>query len=127
MTKLEDAFIQIIGAFPTYMRPPYLAVNSAVLTALGDLGYHVIGASIDTKDYANDDPNLISNSFEKFRNELDAGGSIVLSHDVHQQTVATLTQAMLDEIRARGLESKFAIALIYQKQNANVLDSCHRG
>ncbi|KAI9931246.1 hypothetical protein ASPWEDRAFT_101017 [Aspergillus wentii DTO 134E9] len=105
MTKLEDAFIQIIGAFPTYMRPPYLAVNSAVLTALGDLGYHVIGASIDTKDYANDDPNLISNSFEKFRNELDAGGSIVLSHDVHQQTVATLTQAMLDEIRARGLET----------------------
>jgi peptidoglycan/xylan/chitin deacetylase (PgdA/CDA1 family) len=105
MTQLEDAFMQVLGFYPAYMRPPFLAFNGVVLSAMGDLGYHVISASIDTKDYENDHPDLISHSFEKFRAELDAGGSIILSHDVHEQTVHTLTRAMLEEIRARGLQS----------------------
>jgi peptidoglycan/xylan/chitin deacetylase (PgdA/CDA1 family) len=105
MTQLEDAFMQVLGFYPTYMRPPFLAFNGLVLSAMGDLGYHVISASIDTKDYENDHPDLISRSFEKFRNELNSGGSIILSHDVHEQTVYTLTRAMLEEIRARGLQA----------------------
>ncbi|KAF7161808.1 hypothetical protein CNMCM5623_007273 [Aspergillus felis] len=105
MTQLEDAFMQVLGFYPTYMRPPFLAFNGLVLSAMGDLGYHVISASIDTKDYENDHPDLISRSFEKFRNELNAGGNIILSHDVHEQTVHTLTRAMLEEIRARGLQT----------------------
>ncbi|KAF4215220.1 hypothetical protein CNMCM6805_008431 [Aspergillus fumigatiaffinis] len=105
MTQLEDAFMQVLGFYPAYMRPPFLAFNGVVLSAMGDLGYHVISASIDTKDYENDHPDLISHSFEKFRAELDAGGSIILSHDVHEQTVHTLTRAMLEEIRARGLQT----------------------
>jgi peptidoglycan/xylan/chitin deacetylase (PgdA/CDA1 family) len=105
MTQLEDAFMQVLGFYPTYMRPPFLAFNGLVLSAMGDLGYHVISASIDTKDYENDHPDLIPRSFEKFRAELDAGGSIILSHDVHDQTVHTLTRAMLEEIRTRGLQS----------------------
>lgn len=103
MTELESAFVQIMGRFPTYMRPPYLAVNSVVLSAMAQLGYHVIGASIDTKDYENDNPAAIQNSLVKFRNELNAGGTIVLAHDVHQNTVDTLVQAMIDEVSARGL------------------------
>ncbi|EAW10444.1 chitin deacetylase [Aspergillus clavatus NRRL 1] len=105
MTQLEAAFISVLGFYPTYMRPPYFAYNELVLSAMGDLGYHVIMASIDTKDYENDHPDLIFRSFEKFRNELNAGGSIVLAHDVHEQTVTTLTRAMLEEIRARGLQT----------------------
>lgn len=105
MTQLEDAFMQVLGFYPTYMRPPFLAFNGLVLSAMGDLGYHVISASIDTKDYENDHPDLIPRSFEKFRAELDAGGSIILSHDVHDQTVHTLTRAMLEEIRTRGLQT----------------------
>ncbi|EYE99922.1 chitin deacetylase [Aspergillus ruber CBS 135680] len=103
MTQLEDALQNIVGVKPAYMRPPYLATNDVALGALGDLGYHVISCSIDTKDYENDDPSLIANSVNKFNGELNAGGSIVLSHDVHEQTVYTLAQAMLDEINARGL------------------------
>lgn len=103
MTQLEAAFRQIIGRAPTYMRAPFLAINGLVLSTMGELGYHVIGASTDTKDYENDHPDLIHRSIEKFRNELSAGGTIVLAHDVHQQTVETLVQAMLDEVRARGL------------------------
>lgn len=106
MTELENAFQEVVGRVPTYMRPPYLAVNSEVLSTMANLGYHVIGASIDAKDYENDNPGLILNSFEKFKAELNAGGSIVLSHDVHEQTVYTLARTMLEEIQARGLRRK---------------------
>lgn len=104
MRELEDAFEEVVGAVPRYMRPPFLAVDGKVLSAMANLGYHVIGASIDTKDYENNSPDLIFRSFEKFRAELNAGGTIVLSHDVHEQTVYSLTRMMLEEIFARGLQ-----------------------
>lgn len=105
MTQLEQAFLRIVGFYPTYMRTPYLMFNDVVLQAMADLGYHVIGASIDTKDYENDDPGLSWRSFEKFRAELDAGGSIVLAHDTHRTTVEVLVDNMLAEVEGRGLNS----------------------
>ncbi|KAJ5216960.1 hypothetical protein N7468_009968 [Penicillium chermesinum] len=90
MTTLEDAFLRILGVYPTYMRIPYFAFNGVVLAAMTDLGYHVIGASVDTKDYENDDPELSYRSFEKFCTELDAGGNVVLAHDTHQTTARVL-------------------------------------
>lgn len=108
MTELEDAFEEVVGVIPRYMRPPFLAVDGVVLSAMANLGYHVIGASIDTKDYENNNPELIARSFEKFRAELNAGGTIVLSHDVHEQTVYSLTRMILEEIFARGLQRTFS-------------------
>lgn len=103
MTELEAAFLRTVGFFPAYMRTPYLFFNDVVLRAMADLGYHVIGASIDTKDYENDDPGRSWVSFEKFRAELNAGGNIVLAHDTHQTTVQVLVENMLEEIEARGM------------------------
>lgn len=107
MTDLEQAFVQIIGGFPVYMRPPYLGVDGVVFQAMTDLGYHIIHASIDTKDYENDSPDRIGMSLDKFRAELSAGGNVVLAHDVHQMTVISLVQGMVDEIKARGLRRRF--------------------
>ncbi|RAH51565.1 chitin deacetylase [Aspergillus brunneoviolaceus CBS 621.78] len=103
MRRLEAALYDTLGVVPMYMRPPYLAINGEVLAAMGELGYHVISTSVDTKDYAHDHPDLIPRSFTRFLEGLNAGGSVVLAHDTHEQTVATLTRAMLDEIVARGL------------------------
>ncbi|KAJ5772897.1 Glycoside hydrolase/deacetylase beta/alpha-barrel [Penicillium paradoxum] len=105
MTELEDAFMRILGFFPTYMRPPYLVATPAVLTAMADLGYHVISASVDTKDYEHDDPNTNWVSFQKFVAEVNAGGTIVLAHDSHQYTVELLVENMLTEIEQRGLSA----------------------
>lgn len=102
-----------IGIFPTYMRTPFLMFNDLVLVAMRDLGYHVISASIDTKDYENDHPDLIWRSFEKFRAELNAGGNIVLAHDVHQNTVEILLDNMVNEIRARGLRRMFLPSFLF--------------
>ncbi|PLN86316.1 glycoside hydrolase/deacetylase [Aspergillus taichungensis] len=103
MTTLESAFQTNIGRIPTYMRPPFLEVDDSVMSILTDLGYHVIGTDLDTKDYQNNDPTSIQNSVENFRQGLDAGGSIVLAHDTKQQTVEVLAREMLTMIQERGL------------------------
>lgn len=41
----EQALVEILGFFPTYMRPPYTSWNADVLQVLGELGYHVVGPS----------------------------------------------------------------------------------
>ncbi|CAL5872446.1 uncharacterized protein PFLUO_LOCUS6710 [Penicillium psychrofluorescens] len=106
MTQLEDAFASIVGIIPRYMRMPFLMFNPLALSVMAELGYHVIGASIDTKDYEHDDAGQIWLSFEKFKAELNAGGTIVLAHDVHYNTVNVLVENMLNEIEARGLIRK---------------------
>lgn len=69
---------------------------------MNNLGYHVINVNLDTKDYENDNPSMIWVSKQKFE-EGAWGGNIVLAHDIHEQTVISLTQFMIDTIRARGL------------------------
>ncbi|KAJ0414046.1 hypothetical protein BJY00DRAFT_319228 [Aspergillus carlsbadensis] len=103
MTRLEQILIPIIGEVPTYMRPPYFDVSAEVLDTMCDLGYKVVTASIDTKDYEHDSEDGICVSYDKFVNELDAGGSIVLSHDTHYWTGEALLERMLVEISERGL------------------------
>lgn len=89
------------------MRPPFLRHTPVVLGAMADLGYHVISASVDTKDYEHDDPDTNWVSFEKFVAEVNAGGTIVLAHDSHQYTVEILVENMLAEIEMRGLNRMF--------------------
>ncbi|GKT51642.1 chitin deacetylase ARB_04768 [Colletotrichum spaethianum] len=106
MTQLEDATRRIAGFAPKYVRPPFLSCDDACLSDMAGLGYHVIDTSLDTKDYENDTPETTHISAEKFDNELStdaaANSYIVLSHDVHQQTVVSLVQKMIDTLKARG-------------------------
>ncbi|KAL4987767.1 hypothetical protein BDW68DRAFT_197193 [Aspergillus falconensis] len=104
MTRLDDVIRPALGVTPRYMRPPYLETNELVLQEMRDLDYYVISASIDTKDYENQDAGAIINtSFQLFLDQLNAGGSIVLAHDIHYWTVTSLAERMLQEVGARGL------------------------
>jgi len=47
---LEDAFRDIIGAAPRYLRPPYGNYNETVTAILRELNYVVVGWDIDTED-----------------------------------------------------------------------------
>ncbi|KAH8675050.1 polysaccharide deacetylase family protein [Ilyonectria robusta] len=105
MTRLESALLDILGYFPTYMRPPFFSYNDQVVQTVGSLGYHVIIADIDTLDWENDSPDAISESIRLFNADLDAGGSIALAHDVHEQTVVSLAPAMIASVRERGLRA----------------------
>jgi peptidoglycan/xylan/chitin deacetylase (PgdA/CDA1 family) len=107
MTTLESAFLRILGFIPTYTRTPWLHVNDLVLSAMADLRYHVIGASIVTDDKVNDSPDRSWRSLELFREGLDGGGGIVLAHDSQENTVKRLVGDMLGEVKKRGLNGMF--------------------
>ena len=103
MTQLENTLVGLIGKFPTYMRPPYFDYNAQTLQTLGGLGYRVIHANIDTKDYENNTPGTYQNAVNNFNAGLNNGGSISLAHDVHGVTVTHLLPAMIQSIQSRGL------------------------
>ena len=54
MQKLSAKIHEIIGVYPTLMRPPFGAgwEDDRVRGALGKLGYHIIMYEIDANDYA---------------------------------------------------------------------------
>ncbi|KAI9757219.1 MAG: hypothetical protein M1835_000664 [Candelina submexicana] len=107
MYKQERALANILGFFPTYMRPPYSSCNGPCQTDMGTLGYHISYFDVDTDDYDNDSPTLIQNSKNNFVNGI-AGGTpqnndyLVIGHDIHEQTAHNLTAFMLDQIKSRG-------------------------
>ncbi|KAL2830537.1 hypothetical protein BDW59DRAFT_158451 [Aspergillus cavernicola] len=105
----EVALRNILGAFPTYMRPPYSSctTNTGCLNDMGDLGYHVILYDIDTEDYSHDSPDTIQQSKDIFDENLARGKAthkswLVIAHDVHEQTVHNLTEHMLKGLLAGG-------------------------
>ncbi|KKK24714.1 hypothetical protein ARAM_004719 [Aspergillus rambellii] len=105
----EVAFRNILGSFPTYMRPPYSSCTqeSGCLNDMGDLGYHVILYDIDTEDYSHDSPDSIQRSKDIFDENLASGKKthrswLVIAHDVHEQTVHNLTEHMLKRLKAEG-------------------------
>jgi peptidoglycan/xylan/chitin deacetylase (PgdA/CDA1 family) len=51
----EMAFRNILGYFPTYMRPPYSECDTICQNRLKTLGYHVTYFDLDTEGYLNDD------------------------------------------------------------------------
>ncbi|EFE44609.1 hypothetical protein TRV_00605 [Trichophyton verrucosum HKI 0517] len=106
MVKNEMALRNILGGFPTYMRPPYSSCSDAsgCLKDMDDLGYHVTYFNLDTDDYNNATPDLIQNSKDIFDSYITKGGRSLLEigHDVHRQTVYNLTDHILRRLEGSG-------------------------
>lgn len=106
MYRTEEAIANIIGVFPTYMRPPYLAFDAASEADMADLGYHVVSTNLDTRDYANATPDLIINSQRTFDEYTAADprstSFIVLNHDIHRTTAYTLAEHEIQRLNSRG-------------------------
>jgi peptidoglycan/xylan/chitin deacetylase (PgdA/CDA1 family) len=104
----EMAIRNIFGWIPTYMRPPFLECSSesGCQDSMREFGYHTISANLDTKDYMYDDPALIQRAKDRYSTGLSKDSQqhsyIVLAHDVHAQTVYSLTPFMVSLARERG-------------------------
>ncbi|KAH8653562.1 hypothetical protein BX600DRAFT_471169 [Xylariales sp. PMI_506] len=112
----EMALRNVLGFIPTYMRPPYLSCKNNCPTIVGDLGYHIITANLDTKDFDNNSPDLIQQSKDAFtsyfqNNVTDASASVVLTlnHDIRLQTAYNLTDFMLNYIVQNNLPKSVTI------------------
>jgi hypothetical protein len=107
MIKNEIVLNNVLGFFPTYMRPPYSSCSykSGCLKDMEELGYHVTYYDVDTDDYNNDSPDKIQRSKDLLDGAIAAReGSgkpmLVIAHDVHEQTVYNLTNYMLHALYA---------------------------
>ncbi|RKK76181.1 hypothetical protein BFJ69_g7067 [Fusarium oxysporum] len=100
----EIAFADILGYFPTYMRPPYSASNTTTDAWLNELGYHITYFNLDTEGYLHDSPNMISTSKQIWDNTVEGRSPATnkwlhIQHDPVYQTVYNLTEYMLRSIR----------------------------
>lgn len=105
MVKNERAIANIIGKYPTYMRPPYsqCSQESGCIADMKALGYHRVYFDLDTQDYLN--PNSIQKSKDIVKQILGTVGPtdyLAIQHDLVQQSVANLTSYFLDLIKAKG-------------------------
>lgn len=101
MIRLEHEMIDLVGKYPTYMRPPYFDYNAETLQIMKGLKYRVIITDLDTNDWQFN----VDASMNAFVSGLNNGGSIVLAHDVHDMTVNQLLPRMLAELKRRNIKS----------------------
>ncbi|KAK8848875.1 carbohydrate-binding module family 18 [Apiospora arundinis] len=106
----EIALNDILGYFPTYMRPPFSICERACQTMLATLGYHEIYFDLDTEGYLHDDPSQIQTSKDIW-DEAVVGSNpcqesyLQIEHDIHYQTVYNLTDYILDSLFRSGYRS----------------------
>ncbi|KAJ4233045.1 hypothetical protein NW759_001828 [Fusarium solani] len=106
----EIALADILGYFPTYMRPPYSASNEDTNAWLDELGYHITYFNLDTEGYLHDSPNMIATSKAIWDNTVEGKDPetnrwLHIDHDPVYQTVYNLTEHMLQSIQSNGFRA----------------------
>ncbi|KAL7267765.1 hypothetical protein RUND412_009632 [Rhizina undulata] len=110
MIKNEMAFRNIMGKFPTYMRPPYSSCDSDCAATMLKLGYHITYFDLDTQDYLHATPDTNQISKDIVHDILDVADPttmdfLSISHDIQNQTVHNLTAYMLDQFLLYGFQT----------------------
>ncbi|KAK3186351.1 hypothetical protein K4F52_004889 [Lecanicillium sp. MT-2017a] len=106
----EIALADILGYFPTYMRPPYSASNETTDAWLGDLGYHVTYFNLDTEGYLHDSAALIQESKDIWDDAVEDQDPrytkwLQIEHDTVYQSVYNLTEYALISLFKNGFRS----------------------
>lgn len=110
MAKTERAIANIIGRYPTYMRPPYGQCDeeSGCQKDMRDMGYSLVSQTFDSEDWKNaagniqDSIALVKDYFNTLNPE---SHLIICQHDFLGASVQELTPVLLDQIKAKGLKA----------------------
>lgn len=95
--RTNDAIKQATGVKPTILRPPYGAVNSAVLEQLRLRGMSSILWSVDTRDWADRNSDIVCSRAVAGAHP----GAIILMHDIHQTSVNAVP-CILNALKQQG-------------------------
>ncbi|KAK2041191.1 glycoside hydrolase/deacetylase, partial [Colletotrichum somersetense] len=103
----EIAFADLLGYFPTYMRPPYSACDATCEGYLNDLGYHITYFNLDTEGYLHDNASLIQTSKDIWDSSVEGMSPattkwLQIEHDPVYQSVYNLTDYMLESLFRNG-------------------------
>ncbi len=97
LNRTNDAIRQVTGKAPTTARPPYGATNSAVMEQLRQSGLSAILWSVDTRDWADRDSQIVcSRAVANARS-----GAIILLHDIHRTSVDAVP-CIVDALKNQG-------------------------
>jgi peptidoglycan/xylan/chitin deacetylase (PgdA/CDA1 family) len=102
MTKLETAFVNLIGVKPTYMRPPNLQTGGNVQSVMKQLGYRIITDDVDAQDW-----NGLSATQSEARFQAagtSGNGHIPLMHETYASTVNTLVPWLINWAKTNNLK-----------------------
>ncbi|KAF6821018.1 Chitin deacetylase-like protein 9 [Colletotrichum sojae] len=107
MVYNEIAFTDILGFYPTYMRPPFSICGAECQGQMADLGYHITYFDLDTQGYLHTEPSRIQVSLDLWDAAMLArspcnASYLHIEHDIHEQVATTFTNHMLDSIVANG-------------------------
>ncbi|OLN83704.1 Chitin deacetylase-like protein 9 [Colletotrichum chlorophyti] len=107
MVYNEIAFMDILGFFPTYMRPPFSICGTECQNQMVELGYHITYFDLDTEGYLHTLPSQIQTSIDIWDAAMVArspcnGSYLHIEHDIHQQVATTWTNHMLDSVVKNG-------------------------
>ena len=106
----EIALADILGFFPSYMRPPYSASNDRVDKRLGELGYHITYFNLDTEGYLHNSAGEIQKSKDIWDKNVQGKDPketkwLGIEHDPVYQSVYNLTEYMLKSLSKNGFKS----------------------
>ncbi|XPS75252.1 hypothetical protein M3J07_007334 [Ascochyta lentis] len=109
MVKNEMAIRNIIGKYPTYMRPPYSSCTDTCQNVLKNLGYVVSYFDLDTDDYNQLTREKIQVAKDNFVGNMStvqpaSGSKLAIGHDIHELTALNLTVTMIETLQARGFK-----------------------
>jgi len=96
--KTQDAIIAASGYRPILMRPPYGAMTPKQrLWVSHDFGFKIILWDVDPLDWKRPGPDVVASRIIAATRP----GSIILSHDIHSQTVDAMPK-VFDTLLAKG-------------------------
>jgi peptidoglycan/xylan/chitin deacetylase (PgdA/CDA1 family) len=102
MNRLDQAFANLVGVKPAYVRPPYLDTGGQFLPTMSSLGYTAVTMDIDSQDW---NGASASQSESYFQNAGTSGnGHIPLMHETYASTVQQLTPWVIQWAKSAGLE-----------------------
>ncbi|KAJ9133448.1 Polysaccharide deacetylase family protein [Pleurostoma richardsiae] len=102
MTKVEQAFANIFGKKPAYMRPPYLETSGSVQSVMCQLGYKIITDDVDAGDWNHQTPGQSEQKFQQAGAK--GNGHIPLMHETYDTTVNQLVPWLINWAKTNSLQ-----------------------
>jgi len=113
IAEIQDTsalIVEVTGASPPLMRPPYGANNELVRSVAEELGYALLLWSIDPMDWQHRHPEWIYNTVMQYVRD----GAIILLHDIHPSTAQAM-ETLIPRLIAEGYQLVTASDLIYHR------------
>jgi len=116
LTRTRDAIAKAAGVVPRTLRPPYGALSQRQRQFVHEqMGYPTVLWSVDPLDWKRPGPSVVAARIVKAANN----GAIILSHDLHSQTVDAMPET-LDRLLRKGFKFVTVSQMIAMKEAASM-------